>query len=67
MWEIERLAKAKKETVDFAPGYKRELISILANMCYRNKRNQDEVSACTPIKSTYSLNRLESWVASSWF
>lgn len=43
-WELEQAAKARKEKdAIFAPGYKRELMGIIANMAYNNKRNQDEV------------------------
>lgn len=40
---MEVQAKIKGEQVAVAPGYKRELIRIIANMVYKNTRNQDEV------------------------
>lgn len=49
LWEVEQAAKAKKEKVNFAQGYKRELMAIIANMSYNNKQNQDEVSDPTPV------------------
>lgn len=42
--EVEKQAKLKGETVSMSSGYKRELMRIVANMCYHNQRNQDEVS-----------------------
>jgi len=40
---MERLGKTSGKTVDVFPGYKRELMRIVANLCYHNSRNQDEV------------------------
>jgi ataxin-10 len=40
--DIEQSAKAKGEQAPLSTGYKRELIRIIANMTYRNTRNQNE-------------------------